>query len=350
MRMRRLISPMRLMTLAAVLALACCAGPSTRAPVGHYKVGRPYQIAGRWYYPEFDPRYDRSGIASWYGDAFDGLATANGEVFDKDSLSAAHPTLPLPSIVRVTNLDNGRSLDVRVNDRGPFVENRLIDLSQAAARRLGFESAGLAPVRVTFLGLADDARGQPPVAPSAPILVASRDPAPAISLPPSARAPAATASSNSLLARTPPARAVPEPLNPATPPIPAASLPDVKAQPLPPIAAARAGAPAPGPFPQITAAAARSPKPRVCHVAGPQFVQVGAFADATRVHAATATLRPVGRVLVEPTFSGGRALARVKLGPLPDLDSGLALLDRVKAMGYPEASLIPVGRPPVARC
>jgi rare lipoprotein A len=316
MRAGRLFSPMRLTTLVAVLALACCGGPSMRGPVGHYKVGRPYQIAGRWYYPEFDPRYERSGIASWYGDAFDGLATANGEVFDKDALTAAHPTLPLPSIVRVTNLDNGRSLDVRVNDRGPFVDDRLIDLSQGAARRLGFESAGLAPVSVKFMGLADDARGIPPLPPE-PILVAARVPEVRTPLPPSARAPVA----------------VRPPLSGGNPLPPSARAPVGRVQPEP-------AAPAPPP-----------PSPvRVCVVPGPQFVQVGAFADATRVHAATATLRSVGRILVEPTFSGGRALARVKLGPLPNLDAGLALLDRVKALGYPEALLVPAGRPPPTSC
>src|SRR5215213_7926865 len=160
--------------LAAALALAAlvaaCGGPDTRWGEGAYKVGRPYQINGRWYYPTFEPGYDKVGTASWYGDDFEGLATANGEVFDPGEVSAAHPTLPLPSVVRVTNLDNGRSLDVRVNDRGPFVGDRLIDLSQAAARRLGFEQAGLTPVRVKFLGLAD-ARGTPPASPT---MVASR--------------------------------------------------------------------------------------------------------------------------------------------------------------------------------
>ena len=113
---------------------------SRQASVGHYKVGQPYQVNGRWYRPEYDPSYVRVGTASWYGADFHGLPTANGEVFDKEQLTAAHPTLPLPSIVRVTNLENGRSLEVRVNDRGPFVGDRLIDLSQAAARKLGYES------------------------------------------------------------------------------------------------------------------------------------------------------------------------------------------------------------------
>jgi peptidoglycan lytic transglycosylase len=149
----------RLTVLAGMaLALAGC-GSAERE--GAYKLGQPYQIAGRWYYPEFDPSYDRVGLASWYGAQFDGRATANGERFDRDALSAAHPTLPLPSIVRVTNLANHRQIELRVNDRGPFVGDRLIDLSQAAARELGYERQGLARVRVEFVGLAD-ARGAPP--------------------------------------------------------------------------------------------------------------------------------------------------------------------------------------------
>ena len=117
----------------------------------HYKVGNPYQIAGKWYYPERDLRYDKTGIASWYGDQFAGKLTANGEIFDPELVSAAHNTLPMPSVVRVTNLDNGKSLVVRVNDRGPYVTGRIIDMSRAGARLLGFKDEGIAKVRVQML-------------------------------------------------------------------------------------------------------------------------------------------------------------------------------------------------------
>ena len=117
----------------------------------HYKVGNPYQIAGKWYYPERDLRYDKTGIASWYGDQFAGKLTANGEIFDPELVSAAHKTLPMPSVVRVTNLDNGKSLVVRVNDRGPYVTGRIIDMSRAGARLLGFKDEGIARVRVQML-------------------------------------------------------------------------------------------------------------------------------------------------------------------------------------------------------
>ena len=118
---------------------------------GYYKVGAPYQINGVWYHPRVDYAYDETGTASWYGEAFNGKSTANGEIFDLTQVSAAHKTLQLPSIVEVTNLQNGRALKVRVNDRGPFAGDRIIDLSRRAAQLLGFERAGTAPVRVRII-------------------------------------------------------------------------------------------------------------------------------------------------------------------------------------------------------
>ena len=118
---------------------------------------KPYQIKGIWYYPKVDSDYDEQGIGSWYGEQFHNRRTANGEIFDMDLPSAAHKTLPLPSIVEVTNLDNGRKLVVRVNDRGPFVDGRIIDLSRAAAQDLGFADQGTARVRVRYVGPADPA-------------------------------------------------------------------------------------------------------------------------------------------------------------------------------------------------
>ena len=116
-----------------------------------YKIGNPYEVKGIWYYPERNLNYDETGIASWYGDQFAGKLTANGEIFDPEIVSAAHKTLPMPSAVRVINLENGRSLVVRINDRGPFVLGRIIDLSREAARLLGFKNQGIARVRVQIL-------------------------------------------------------------------------------------------------------------------------------------------------------------------------------------------------------
>jgi len=121
---------------------------------GTYRVGKPYTVAGRVYVPEEDPNYRAEGMASWYGDDFHGRLTANGEVFDMTSLTAAHPTLPIPSYARVTNIRNGKSLIVRVNDRGPYHDNRLIDVSNKAAELLEFKSSGVARVRVEYVGRA----------------------------------------------------------------------------------------------------------------------------------------------------------------------------------------------------
>ncbi len=121
---------------------------------GKVHVGKPYQIAGRWFKPRAQPGYDKSGMASWYGEAFHRRKTSNGEYFDMAMLTAAHPTLPLPSYARVTNLANGKSIVVRINDRGPFVDTRVIDLSKRTAEVLDFKNKGKAKVRVQWIGMA----------------------------------------------------------------------------------------------------------------------------------------------------------------------------------------------------
>src|ERR1700683_3943952 len=121
---------------------------------GTYRVGKPYTVAGRVYVPEEDVHYREEGLASWYGDDFHGRLTANGEVFDMASLTAAHPTLPMPCYARVTNLANGKSLIVRVNDRGPYHGNRVMDVSSRAAELLEFKGYGVARVRVEYVGRA----------------------------------------------------------------------------------------------------------------------------------------------------------------------------------------------------
>lgn len=126
---------------------------------GTYKVGKPYQVFGVWYEPKEDPNYDSVGTASWYGPGFQGLRTANGEIFDMNELTAAHTTLPMPSFVRVTNLGNGRALVLRVNDRGPFVDHRIIDVSRRAAQLLGFIGQGTAKVRVQAIPGPEDETG-----------------------------------------------------------------------------------------------------------------------------------------------------------------------------------------------
>jgi len=146
-----------LYTFIATAFLTSCA-PSKKIPKisyddykGYYKIGEPYQIDGKWYYPKEEPDYDKKGISSWYGDEFHGKKTANGDTFDKYSLTAAHNTLPLPSMVRVTNLENNKTLILMVNDRGPFAKGRVIDVSERAAEILGYKEKGIAKVRVQFL-------------------------------------------------------------------------------------------------------------------------------------------------------------------------------------------------------
>jgi len=153
------------LALFGALALTACAeteflvhtakqlsrGDTTSTGDGRYKVGSPYQIKGVWYYPAEDFEYSETGIASWYGPGFHGKDTANGETYDQNDLTAAHRTLPMPSAVRVTNLENGRSIVLRINDRGPFARGRIIDVSRRGAQLLGFEKNGVAKVRVDIL-------------------------------------------------------------------------------------------------------------------------------------------------------------------------------------------------------
>jgi rare lipoprotein A len=273
-----------------LLALAGCSSPSPR---GVYKLGQPYQIQGRWYYPEFDPDYDRVGVASWYGEPFHGRATANGERFDRGIVTAAHPTLPLPSLVRVVNLTNNRELVVRVNDRGPFVGDRLIDLSQEAARQLGFERQGLAPVRVQFVGLAD-ADGEPPQ----PIPRRARAPLPER---PTEPAPQVVA--------TAPAQALKQPPKPAR---------------------------------QLVAAA-----PVQCHG---YFIQVGAFAEPVRARRMAAELHALQAMPVSLAMPVQDHLARVRLGPIADPMAVDATLDRVKRSGFSEAFIVAPEKDPLTDC
>ena len=215
---------------------------------GRYHVGKPYRIAGKWYKPVENPgNFEAIGVASWYGPGFHGRRTANGEVFDQHSLSAAHPTLPLPSYVRVTNVANGSSVIVRVNDRGPYHGRRVIDVSRRVAELLDFKSRGMGRVRVQYVGLAPieggdakllaatfrDAGSGPAPAPGAPaaeprtLMIASKTPTAAGTTPTSARTtPTATRAATPMLRSTERGvtRAAPAAARPAVAP-PAAAAP-----------------------------------------------------------------------------------------------------------------------------
>jgi rare lipoprotein A len=294
--------------MASAAVLAACATPhpklSNRLPAwgkqqppgtgGGYKVGAPYQVGGIWYVPHEDPNYDATGIASWYGNEFHMKTTANGEVFDMNMPSAAHTTLPLPSLVDVTNLENGKTIRVRVNDRGPFVGGRVIDLSREAARELGYDNKGTANVRVRYVGPA-------PVASEEDRRYAAAGPNPA----------------------TPPA------------PIPYTSLPTVappgavNAQVLPPLSpVAKPVAVASVGIPPTTMASAT------------YRIQAGAFSDQGNAQRVASQLAIAGPATVEPVQRDGLTLYRVMLQSTGDEGDAWALRDKVAASGYADARVV----------
>jgi rare lipoprotein A len=203
-RTRSVAGPARagLIVLLASAGLAACVGPTPRnlvspppaTPGGPHGTDKPYRIDGKWYYPKPQPDYDEVGTASWYGPEERNRRTADGERFDQYGLSAAHKTLPLPSIVEVTNLANGRRVRVRLNDRGPFVDGRLIDLSRGAAEQLGFDRQGVARVRVRYIGpappLAVEAVAPATVTPTRRVVIETPAPAPLFTAAPDTAKPA----------------------------------------------------------------------------------------------------------------------------------------------------------------
>ena len=273
--------------------------PAHNPPPG-YKVGKPYQINGVWYYPRIDWTYSETGIASWYGDPFHGRRTANGEVYDQDSLTAAHKTLPLGATVRVTNLENGRQLTMRLNDRGPFVNGRIIDVSRRGAQLLDFQRQGVAKVRVDVIAPGQPGGGalpRPETPPSERTAVAAAPTRPVTSeaLGPPSGGPAA---------RPAPARPVPAPQTvPMTPP----AAPVLVQGPVRPS--------------QI-------------------YVQAGAFASYQNAYRLNARLAPLGKATVSETRVEGMTFFRVRLGPLRGVDEADRVLDQVIAMGETKARIV----------
>jgi len=283
---------------AAVASLAACAsldhGAGPGGAAAGYKVGKPYQVNGIWYVPREQPNYDEVGVASWYGDGFHLRPTASGEIFDMNAVSAAHTTLPLPCIVEVTNLDNGRRLKVRVNDRGPFAGARIIDLSHEAARQLGFDRKGLAKVRVRYVGPA------PLLGPDAGVRVAR-------AAPPRA------------------ARRGPEILQAPLRPYPYGEQAAFTAGPVPvrPIEV----------VPSTTAVAEAAP--------GPAYrIQAGAFSEEGRARRAAAQLAALGDAVIEPVQRGGATLYRVVLPGPQDQLQAYNLRKRVADAGFADAKVL----------
>ncbi len=274
---------------------------------GAYKIGKPYQIKDVWYYPKEDFEYEETGIASWYGSKFHGRKTANGERFDMNNLSAAHRTLPMPSIVRVTNLENGRALNLRVNDRGPFARGRIIDLSRRAAQLLGFEKQGTARVHVKNLAnesraLAWRLKGQAELATVGSPIIVSRLPKPAVS-------------SESL---APPAGAevAPAPVEPVAVE-PLGTAPEVISE---------------NPVMGVVSVSAVNPTNL--------FVQAGAFAHYDNANRGRAMLAGLGDVRISSVLIDGRDLFRVRIGPLDSVEAADAMLEQVIRAGYADARII----------
>lgn len=284
-----------------------------KAQTGHYKIGTPYQVAGIWYYPAENYSYDETGIASWYGAEFHGRATANGEPYDMNALTAAHKTLPMPSFVRVTNLENGRSLVVRVNDRGPFVNGRIIDLSRRSAQLLGMQDKGTAKVRVQIL--ADQSRaiaarmqgGVELARVGSPITVD--------------RLPKETVSSESL--PTPDGAA-------AAPPPP----PDTVEQ-----AATTAAEPR-----EVAAVRPRGPEAEIVtqEPVTPTsiFIQTGAFTVYQNAIRMQAALSPIAESFIQHQLIDGQDFYRVRIGPVGTVDAADRMLESVAHAGYPGARII----------
>jgi len=278
---------------------------------GRYKVGKPYRINGTLYVPQVDYSYSETGIASWYGPDFHGNDTANGEIFDMNELSAAHRTLPMPSMVRVTNLKNGRTLNVRVNDRGPFARGRIIDMSRRGAQLLGFERDGTAPVRVEIL--AYESRK---LAGEVPGAVAQADKHP---VPDAAPRVAVTSKP---LAPPPGARTAPPP-NPNHQ-IATTSRPATQHS-RPPV-----------PLEKVDGKVSRVPIAKTPTV----FVQAGAFSQFANAHRLQVMLNGLAPTAITQKEGAQSRMFRVRLGPVGTVEEADALLARVVASGLPNARII----------
>ena len=308
--MRRL-SPVRsFVFLMLAVLLAGCGGSSQYSSSGGYKIGKPYQVNGVWYYPAEDYNYRETGIASWYGPGFHAKTTANGESYDQNDMTAAHRTLPMPSIVRVTNLENGRSIVVRVNDRGPFANNRIIDMSRRGAEQLGFIGKGTARVQVEIMAaesrsIAEAAKRGSSDAKVIPVVVASsapRDRVEAEDIPPP-------------VAELPPERSE----KPVVVPV---------IKPQKPVAAP-------------TDEELRDQKVKVLPVHATKiYIQAGAFSVYDNAERLKEKLSSVGHASVSPAQIGGREVYRVRLGPVGSVEESDRLLEKAISAGFKESRIV----------
>ncbi|MHA1601254.1 MAG: septal ring lytic transglycosylase RlpA family protein [Alphaproteobacteria bacterium] len=281
--------------------------PPSKYVAGAYKIGKPYQVEGVWYYPKPDYTYRETGIASWYGPGFHGRRTANGERYDQNTLTAAHRTLPMPSIVRVTNLDNGRSIKVRINDRGPFSNGRIIDLSQRGADLLGFRQKGTAKVLIEIIEdesrlLASSALTKEAAAniPSpAPLESVDVEALPGTPAPTQATTPAASQTAAVVARRTATVVRQQSPL----------TLPDDT----------------------VTTLAVRPTN---------IFVQAGSFTRVDNALRLRARLSQLGNVQVAETIIENRRYFRVRLGPMASVKEADEILAILLGNGHPDARVV----------
>jgi rare lipoprotein A len=292
----------------AVESVQPAAEPDPRA----YKVGRPYQIGKAWYYPKVDYSYDETGIASWYGPGFHGKSTANGESFDQNALTAAHRTLPMPSMVRVTNLDNGRSIKVRINDRGPFKNGRIIDLSRRAADLLGFRRQGTAKVRVEIVE--DESRDLAAAALTEDTAADAPDAAP--------RTPVSVENLAQDANTTAPAT------QPATP---AASQTARAAASAETAETARPHLLPPEPDGIVTTVAVQSRQ---------IFVQAGSFTQIANANKLRARLIKIGKAKIARATVDRRRYFRVRFGPMGSVDDADRLLTTLIDNGHSDARVV----------
>jgi rare lipoprotein A len=370
-RVRLLLSLALIASLAGVIA--ACGGDGQRLgerviPLGQpvpkgggvYMLGKPYQVGGIWYTPREEPGYNRVGRASWYGELFHGRRTANGEIYDMDRLSAASPTLPLPVYAQVTNLSNGRTIVVRINDRGPYANDRILDLSRRSAEVLGFRGSGTALVRVKYLGRAplsgDDRYEQKFLAGQGWMQVAAKagrkGKAQAMNV---ATLPLENPANLKTPAQSAAAASAPQmPMRPAAQPAPAPLQQDAAASygwtmVAPPKQAEAVPFDAPlywqaspraAEQPQI-AATGSLPEPAR---QGPQkacfLIQAGSFKARENADKARAVLSTIAPVELAEIEAAGGTYFRVRVGPFPDRGEAQAALSKITAAGYQGAKII----------
>ncbi len=331
------LAPFLLLASAAIGLQACGSGNNNGEKLGErvvplgqpvprgggtYSIGKPYQIAGAWYTPREDPGYDRVGSASWYGELFHGRRTANGEIYDMDRLSAAHPTLPLPVYARVTNLNNGRSLVVRINDRGPYARDRIIDLSRRSAELLGFRGSGTATVRVKYLGRAplngDDSYERKYLASQSWVHLAAKGK--------TSKTGVDILAMRSIAGETLPAEN-PEKL----------ALQRKDAAPRAALDATAATTPS-KPLPQITGSL---PQPnRVAPPANGPVIQAGSFKSKDNAERAHKVLSAIAPVDVAEIKVGSEVYFRVRVGPFRNAAAARAALVKVADAGYRGAKVL----------